>query len=321
MDNRIELAKFACEIVADLMKWGGTLYEISKYGGTYAMNPDRVAHIVSNSPESDVVFVPMYCTFGDYCGGLVERANLEYLTDEFHDCEWLNSVSFSYGGRQVQINVVDLAEGRLAGDSEMAERFAEFLVELERLSSYPLLDEDLHSELEMEAQNSAICECADDLINSVSGELSAFEHDRIGTDEIRQICEDVMQEACENAGVIYHEADGGALYVNPDDHASDALEAVRERLAETAPQLWIELSGNIGSEPSISDFDAWRECVAERLANVEMFEGWEIDVDGPKAGESDSVRVTRIGPYDVDEVKRIVHEAIQAAWEHDFPNA
>ena len=80
--------------------------------------------------------------FGDYCNAtLVEKSNIQWFETEFADCPGVHTVYDSYSYRAIAIEVQHLTQ-------EMVEAIAS-------LDDYCVLDEDLHSEMEMEAEYEA----------------------------------------------------------------------------------------------------------------------------------------------------------------------
>lgn len=94
--------------------------------------------------ESDSnVFVPKYLTGSDYSGSLVERSNYEVFMEMFGEVPGVHAVYGVHGTYGIAI-----AKKTLEENEEIQEQ-------LDRLSDYPILDEDHHSKLEMEAQDKA----------------------------------------------------------------------------------------------------------------------------------------------------------------------
>ena len=91
--------------------------------------------------------VPQYLSGSDYSGTLVERSNAQKWGEEFSDGEdeWWARLIGGHGTFAIIIDMKGVPE-----DKE--EEVAEFL---NALSNYPLADEDLHSHMEMEAQDEA----------------------------------------------------------------------------------------------------------------------------------------------------------------------
>lgn len=99
-------------------------------------------------PETDISVVymmPAYCSGSDYSGALVEMSNhralLETFPDDWEDGREYISYHGGYSTYALAIRLDALTDGLL----EM----------LEALENYPLIDEDLHSHMEMDAQNDA----------------------------------------------------------------------------------------------------------------------------------------------------------------------
>lgn len=123
----------------------------------YMGNLRPVSH---GCPKDGPYFImPDIMTYGDYGGSLVEKANNVWMRENWmgesvrDDSDpvdepltpHVHGVYGGHGSDAIAINVTDICD-------ECATELAEIL---ESLDDYPLLDEELHSELEYEAQNEA----------------------------------------------------------------------------------------------------------------------------------------------------------------------
>ena len=91
--------------------------------------------------------LPNYLSGSDYSGTLVERSNYKKWSEDFAAGEgvWWGSTSGGHGTFGI---IVDL-------DAIPADINDEVIEFFDGLSSYPVADDDLHSEMEVEAQNEA----------------------------------------------------------------------------------------------------------------------------------------------------------------------
>lgn len=91
--------------------------------------------------------VPSFLSGSDYSGALVTRSNYEVWQTMFPEGRnvWWTTVSGGHGTYAIVINLEGIPE-------EVEEEVAEVL---NGLQNYPLIDEDHHSNLEMESQNEA----------------------------------------------------------------------------------------------------------------------------------------------------------------------
>jgi hypothetical protein len=103
------------------------------YGHLYTYHPYR-----RDIPET-LVCVVDFATYSDYSGSLVEKSNCRYFLENFPD-----DVIRTYGGHGT--------EGIALNPHKVTEEVYEALCALE---NYPLLDDELHSELETEAVDEA----------------------------------------------------------------------------------------------------------------------------------------------------------------------
>lgn len=94
---------------------------------------------------SETFVLPDHCSGSDYSGSLIDAANykalLGMIPDDYEDGLEYVTYSGGYGTFALAIRIDALTE--------------EILDSLESLDDYPLLDDSLHSELEIEAQNEA----------------------------------------------------------------------------------------------------------------------------------------------------------------------
>jgi hypothetical protein len=100
-----------------------------------------------NQRKDGRYLVPALLSGSDYSGSLVQKSNHKSFSETFADGEnkwWADAP----GGHSTYAVVIDMQ----AVPEDKEEEVAEFL---NALSDYPLADESLHSEMEMEAQNEA----------------------------------------------------------------------------------------------------------------------------------------------------------------------
>lgn len=97
---------------------------------------------------AELYFYVPYASGSDYSGSLVEKANAKCIEDTYGENEWVHPVYGGHGTYAVAIGVT----GLLGCDGDT---FDELCEALEGLDDYPLLDEELHSELEMEGADEA----------------------------------------------------------------------------------------------------------------------------------------------------------------------
>ena len=110
-------------------------------------------HELSDSTEvtPDTFVIPKYCTGSDYSGNLVEVSNYKAMVELLEGAELEEGIDYltysgGYGTFAIAIRAYSLIETTEC-DS--------IIDTLESLGDYPLIDESLESELEMESQNEA----------------------------------------------------------------------------------------------------------------------------------------------------------------------
>jgi len=116
-----------------------------------------------NSAEG-TYFVSDFLSGSDYSGCLVERANYRVFLEEFGERDGVHEVYGGHGTYAVAVRVDAI-------DEEMAAVF-------DALEDYPLIDEETHSELELEAENEAWdCWARGDFVRELE---SRFDEDGFG---------------------------------------------------------------------------------------------------------------------------------------------
>jgi hypothetical protein len=142
-------------------------------------------------------FLSEYLGGSDYSGGSVTRSNVAVFKEEHKDYEWefWVEVHGGYGTYQIVINLKNLPK-----DHPIYET-------LNKLENYPILDENDHSEKEMEAQDEA-------WDNWVRREfLDAIGYNDLSLEDQDLLTEDVMYEifrtCCDNTNTYWEEESDG----------------------------------------------------------------------------------------------------------------
>lgn len=125
---------------------GGTFYRLDPYWaerheGDAAIPLSHLEHIDAPRARSTDFYGPPATMWSDYSGSLVDKANVQALANEYGDAEGVIEIYGSHGTSGIAFRVEDVTP-------EMAEAFA-------ALQDYPILNEELHTELELEAQQEA----------------------------------------------------------------------------------------------------------------------------------------------------------------------
>lgn len=103
----------------------------------------------------ELYFYVPYATGSDYSGSTVEVSNAQYMEDTYNEHDWVHPVYGGHGTYAVAIGVT----GLLDCDKDTFDEVCELL---ESLVNYPLIDEQAHSEYEMEAIENAWNICVKD---------------------------------------------------------------------------------------------------------------------------------------------------------------
>jgi hypothetical protein len=115
----------------------------SSLQGSYGLSPEDAVSRISEKrlwQSISLLWVPDYCQSGDYGGAVHYRSNANVLLEDFSSPQ-CRELYGSYGSHGVAIDPRYLSE--------------ELLESLQSLESYPVLDEDALSHLEMELQGEA----------------------------------------------------------------------------------------------------------------------------------------------------------------------
>jgi hypothetical protein len=120
-----------------------SLQLFSSLQGSYGLSPEEAVSRISEKrlwQTMSLLWVPDYCQSGDYGGAVHYRSNANVLLGEFSSPQ-CRELYGSYGSHGVAIDPRYLSE--------------ELLENLQSLESYPVLDEDALSHLELELQGEA----------------------------------------------------------------------------------------------------------------------------------------------------------------------
>jgi hypothetical protein len=159
--------------------------------------------------------LPDLLSGSDYSGSLVQKANYRKFSEDFADGEdtWWTNVPGGHGTYGILIDMQGVPD-------DISTDVAEFL---NSLHDYPLADEDLHSEMEMEAQEEAWNGWAE------RDFARALEKKFAGDEELEPVLEDVLtddeklkklrelfEDAREKANEYWVNEQGDEMYINID---------------------------------------------------------------------------------------------------------
>lgn len=153
-------------------------------------------------------------SYSDYSGSLVDRANAKHWLTKYPGV-----VSKVHGGMGTEW--IGIKEDRL---EELAPVFSQIKEEWEGLQNYPLIDEEIHSELQIEAQQEAWNdwvkrEVKDELVKAYPDLEDAIE-EFMDKDEALAMFED----ARDKAGEEWNEETGGDMYVRVGEIVNEITE-------------------------------------------------------------------------------------------------
>ncbi len=146
--------------------------------------------------------LPEYLSGSDYSGSLVQKSNHKAFSEMFADGynEWWTDPSGGHGTYSILIDMQSVPE-------DIETDVAEFL---NALHHYPLADDELHSEMEMEAQQEAWDNWArHEFIQGIERDHDV-ELDGVGEDALR----DLFQEASEAANEYWSNQEGDSMYID-----------------------------------------------------------------------------------------------------------
>lgn len=151
-------------------------------------------------PEETRFELP-YTVCGDYCGSAVEESNRQYFQENYSVVE---TDSFGYGAQNAYIRGTQFKRMNV-GTLQL------LLDDLERLERYPLLDEDGHSQVEMEWSNETWENCyRADVIRDLEKHFGDdFDIERTRLDRL-------VWRAMEMANVYWENEQGNSMYLDTD---------------------------------------------------------------------------------------------------------
>lgn len=215
---------------------------------------------LSDNPEdSEEIYFYVPCASGsDYSGSTVEKSNAKVFEETYGENEWVHSV---YGGHNTYAVAVGLT-GLLGCDEDTFDAICEAL---EGLADYPLLDEEAHSELEMELSDEAWDSWAKgDFIRALE---KAFEDDAEfewpDDSTLRKFFEDKREEANE---YWWCEGYGPDMYVRVDKVVEGITFDDLEKWAVRYEVSWVD----VGAESEVF----YRESDARGLVDKLRADGF-----------------------------------------------
>lgn len=159
-----------------------------------------------------------YTGFSDYSGSMVERANLKYFLERYDD-----KIKHVIGGHGSEWGMILKVNLNMWNDDD----WECFTDDVEGLENYPLIDEDLHSQMEQEAYDEGWNSWAKDDFKKEVWKVIQDEVEQckdpetfeawfdawFETDEVRVFFEDLREEANE----YWEIEEGGSAWIRVDD--------------------------------------------------------------------------------------------------------
>lgn len=246
--------------------------------------------------EDHVWFTHEYTGGGDYGGsGLVSRANFETLREEAErlsedelggDTSWYQTFFGDYGTYEIAFHVDKTPD--------------EIIEMLAGLSDYVLIDDNKHSELEVEAENEAWSSWAERDYRRALGKKFAGDADAVDDDVLKEHFFEAMEEANEN----WVNEEGDSMWIDVEKIA-DAADEAPEGFVFDSDQNG--MSSNAGKYYEVeyyhTDDADWTETnhvyirAESKEAALRDFEEnyvamgeesvWETEVDGRPEGDGD----------------------------------
>jgi hypothetical protein len=191
-----------------------------------------------------VKFQPIYCLVGDYVGSLVEASNIKELRADFQ-ADWISEEVGSFGSRWVEVDLNELAliiaqdDGKDEEGEEINPKdwLANFREALDGLCGYPLYSEDGYGEMELEAQQTAMDEAAEDAVCQILRATSAEQDAVISRDEIKAFIVNEIAEQWADGSLDVRNEDGKSCYCNPDPFVELAKAWHAKQWADRGPKL------------------------------------------------------------------------------------
>lgn len=171
-------------------------------------------------------FVPSYCGWSDYSNtGLVGKANFNVLTDPASTPDphgGILTVGYGWNGEGVVLDLLRVP--------------ADVLESVESLETYPLLSEDEHSRLELEAQEDAWPDTEREFLKALERELQTYAPEDADPYWAADTLE-IFPEAGAVAELFRTVADREGIYWEADDYCGQWIDANKVAAAVTRAEL------------------------------------------------------------------------------------
>lgn len=233
--TRLVEAELASEAMPDAIKasgedllardWGNVLDRVRPLGTDTLADMTRWGRW--NDDPKGPFGVVGHCGGSDYSGTLVERSNYEWWVENYADGQDAWWVAVSGGYRTFGI-VVDIA--KLPADA---------VETLEALESYPLISEDHHSSMEMDAQDEAWRTWGRrDFAKAIADKFNVEDADLMASTEAQEAIDEIFWEILRNgSGGEFRNEQGSDMYLDVErvvrDVTAEDFDKIRAALPDT----------------------------------------------------------------------------------------
>lgn len=155
-----------------------------------------------SSSKTGRYLVPSMLSGSDYSGGIVTQSNYRAWREKFPRGEdkWWGTAP---GGHGTYAIVIDLKRVPKKREEEVAEF-------LNALQDYPIADEDLHSRMEMEAQDEAWENDYKKDFAKALGKAWGFEFDEVDEGKLREL----FERASDRSGTYWQDQEGSGMCID-----------------------------------------------------------------------------------------------------------
>ena len=156
--------------------------------------------------------VPGLLSGSDYSGSLVTQSNHKAFSEQFSDGEdvWWTSAPGGHGTYSIVIDTQGVPEDDQAGVEDF----------LNGLQDYPLADEDLHSQMEMEAQEEAWEDWTEHDFKQALERKFEVEFDEVDSSKLREL----FEGASDKANEYWVNEEGGNMWIQVEKVAAKVTE-------------------------------------------------------------------------------------------------
>ena len=229
------------------------------------------------SSKTGRYLLPAGLSGSDYSGSLVEKSNLRAWEEEFGDGdgEWWTNTPGGHGTYALVIDTQNVPE-------DLNDKVVEFL---NAVYSYPVVDETLMGEMELESQAEAWDNWARSDFESALEKEFDVEFDKVDGDKLYEL----FREACNSANEYWVNESGGESYINVKrvvargkitEEDLDALGAtyLQEKYDHNGPGFYIAH----GARPRRSEEKVYKSFKAAEEDAFDVYNSYDHDENTPQ---------------------------------------